>query len=93
MTTSIVYPDRPSGYSQNDLAKAFDRVRVSRDWKGPIRAEILATEQGVVQAALLWFGSTMPTFTAVPDRPDRLVVTTSGSRLVSSGWALTDASK
>jgi hypothetical protein len=77
MVTSIVYPDRPSGYSQDQLAKAFDRVRVSRDWKGPIRAEIPATEERVVQAALLWLGSTVPTFTAVPGSPNRLVVTAS----------------
>jgi len=78
MTTSIVYPDRPSGYSQNELVKAFGRVRVSRDWKGPIRAEILAAEEQVVRAALLWFGSIVATFTAVPGRPDRLVVTAPG---------------
>ena len=80
MAISIVYPDRPSGYSQDQLAKAFDRLRASRDWNGSIRAEILATEERVVRAALLWFGSTVPLFTAVPGSPGRLIVTASRCR-------------
>lgn len=77
MVTSIVYPDRPGGYSQDQLAKAFAHLRVSRDWKGPILAEIPATEMEVVRAALLWFASARSTFSPVPNRPDRLLVTTS----------------
>ena len=48
MTASVEFdPKHSTGYRLEQLAAAFDRVRDSRDWKAPIRAEIRAAEQPV----------------------------------------------
>ena len=86
MTASVEFdPKHSTGYRLEQLAAAFDRVRDSRDWKAPIRAEIRAAEQPVVEKAVLWFTDTVPRFEPAPGQTDRLVVTAPGYRFGPAG--------
>ena len=81
MTASAAYnPEHATGYRQEKLAAAFDRVRNPRDWKAPIRAMIPAAERPVVEQAVLWFTETVPEFVPVPGA-DQLEVRAAGYRL------------
>jgi len=73
-------PQHATGYRQEQLAAAFDRIRDARDWKAPIRAVIPAAERPVVEQAVRWFTETTPVFVAVPGA-DQLEVTAPGYRL------------
>ncbi len=80
MTSSGTFdPESDTGYRLEQLAGAFDRVRHSRDWRGPIRAVIPAADRPLVEKAVLWFMNTAPAFESVPGEADRLVVTAPGS--------------
>lgn len=72
-------PESDTGYRLEQLAGAFDRVRHSRDWRGPIRAVIPAADRSLVEQAVLWFMNAAPAFESVPGDADRLVVTAPGS--------------
>jgi hypothetical protein len=86
MTASASYdPKFATGYRMEQLAKAFDRVRNPRDWKGPIHAVIPAEERPVVEKAVLWFTDTEPEFVVAPEATDRLVVKAPGYRLGATG--------
>jgi hypothetical protein len=78
-------PVRLTGYTHAELTEAFERVRDQDDWKGPIFAEIPATERRVVQKAIYWFTATVPVFATVPRSPERLIVTATGYRLGPAG--------
>ncbi len=80
MTSSGTFdPESDTGYRLEQLAGAFDRVRHSRDWRGPIRAVIPAEDRSLVEKAVLWFMNTAPAFEPLPGEDDRLVVTAPGS--------------
>lgn len=79
MTSSTFDPEADTGLRLEQLAGAFDRVRNSRDWKGPIRAVIPVADRSLVEKAVLWFMNTVPTFEIVPGEVDRLVVTAPGA--------------
>lgn len=82
MTAAVGYsPERVTGYRQEELAAAFDRVRNPRDWKAPIHAVIPATERRLVERAVLWFTDTVPEFVAAPGEMDQLLVRAQGYRL------------
>jgi hypothetical protein len=70
--------DSELAFTQDQLANAFDRVRDSRDWKAPVRAEIDEPQRPVVELAIIWFTATVPTFEAVPGRAGRLTVVANG---------------
>jgi hypothetical protein len=53
-----------TGYTYQQLARAFDRVRDPRDWRRPVRAEIPAEMEEVVARAVVWFTATAPAFAA-----------------------------
>lgn len=78
-------PEQETGYRQEQLAEAFDRVRDARDWQAPIRALIPADEKPVVEQAVRWFTDTVPVFLPAPGREDRLLVRAPGYRLGSAG--------
>jgi len=78
-------PLRLTGFTHAQLTEAFERVRNPADWKGPIFAEIPATERRVVQKAVYWFTATIPVFATVPRDAQRLVVTATGYRLGPAG--------
>lgn len=78
-------PVRLTGFTHAELTEAFERVRNTADWKGPIFAEIPATERRVVQMAIYWFTATIPVFAAVPRDLQRLLVTATGYRLGPAG--------
>jgi hypothetical protein len=78
-------PMRLTGFTHAQLTEAFDRVRDQNDWKGPIFAEIPATERRVVQKAIYWFTATVPVFAAVPRNAERVIVTATGYRLGPAG--------
>ena len=80
MPASIVYRDRPTGFSHEQMARAFDRVRDPRDWRASINAEIPSEDRLVVQAAVIWFTATVPMFMPIPGQADRLLVTALGHR-------------
>ena len=81
MTASAAYdPKSITGFRQDELAAAFDRVRDARDWKAPIRAVIPADERPLVEQAVLWFTETRPVFESVPGQTGRLVVMAPGWR-------------
>jgi hypothetical protein len=81
MTASMAYsPEHATGYRQEQLAAAFDRIRNARDWKAPIRAVIPAAERPVVEQAVRWFTETAPVFAPIQGG-DRLEVTAPGYRL------------
>jgi hypothetical protein len=85
MTQSLAFdPERLTGYRQEQLATAFDRVCDPRDWKGPIRAEIPEEDRVVVERAVYWFTDTVPMFTALPGASGRLEVRARGYRLGSA---------
>ena len=69
-----------SEFPMHHLARAFDRVRGSRDWKAPIRAEISAVDRPVVEQAVRRFTATLPVFDPVPGNPERLTVSAAGYR-------------
>lgn len=79
------YPGRSTSDRLAELAAGFDRVRDPRDWKGPIRAVILATDRPLVEKAVLWFTNNRPTFRAVIGDADRLVVVGPGYRIGQVG--------
>ena len=82
MTTLIEYsPQSQTGYRQEQLAAAFDRVRNARDWKAPIEAVIPAAERPVVEQAVRWFTDTTPEFVPSAEGSDRLMVSAPGYRL------------
>ena len=86
MTASLACaPERVTGFTQDQLARAFDRVRNPRDWKGPIRAVIPAADRQAVQKAVIWFTATVPKFSSVPGKADWLAVTAPGYRLGPAG--------
>ena len=64
--------------THDQLANAFDRVRDSRDWKAPIRAEIDESDRPVVELAVIRFTATVPAFEPVPGRKGRLTVIAAG---------------
>lgn len=74
-------PQLQTGYRQEQLAAAFDRVRNPRDWQAPIRALIPVEEQPVVEQAVQWFTNTVPVFVPAPGREGRLLVQAPGYRL------------
>lgn len=81
MARSIEHdPNVLTGSRLEQLATAFDRIRNPRDWKAPIESEILASERGLVEQAVLMFTNTVPTFAEAADTPDRLVVRAPGYR-------------
>lgn len=85
MTQSLAFdPERLTGYRQEELAAAFDRVRDPRDWKAPIQAEIPEEDRLVVEQAVHWFTATVPMFTALPGPSGRLEVRARGYRLASA---------
>jgi len=55
-------PREVTGFTHQQLAQAFDRVRDPRDWRGPIRAEIPAEMRALVARAVVWFTATAPAF-------------------------------
>lgn len=82
MTESLkVDPERTTGFRQDQLAAAFDRVRDPRDWQGPIEAEIPVGERLVVEKAVEWFTDTSPIFLVLPEASGRLMVRARGYRL------------
>lgn len=74
---------RQTGYRQEQLAAAFDRVRDPRDWQAPIRASIPADQRPVVDQAVRWFTDTAPVFRPVPGQEGTLLVRAGGYRLGS----------
>lgn len=85
MSQSLAFdPERLTGYRQEQLAAAFDRVCDPRDWKAPIEAEILEQDRIVVEQAVHWFTDTVPMFTALPGASGRLEVRARGYRLGSA---------
>ena len=86
MTASVAcIPEQRTGFTQERLARAFDRVRNPRDWKGPIRAIIPADDRRAVQEAVMWFTGTLPVFRRVPGETAWLAVTAPGYRLGPAG--------
>ncbi|MFN0181639.1 MAG: hypothetical protein ACKVZ0_22755 [Gemmatimonadales bacterium] len=53
-----------TGYTYQQLARAFDRVRDPRDWRRPVRAEIPVEMEELVARAVVWFTATTPAFAA-----------------------------
>jgi hypothetical protein len=85
MTQSLAFdPERLTGYRQEQLAAAFDRVRDPRDWKAPIEAVIPEGDRVLVEHAVHWFTDTIPMFTALPGASGRLEVRARGYRLGST---------
>lgn len=78
-------PQRLTGFRQDQLAAAFDRVRDPRDWKAPIRAVIKREQQTVVAEAVRWFTDTDPVFIPAPDASGRLLVSAPGYRQGPAG--------
>jgi hypothetical protein len=78
-------PVRLTGFTHAELTEAFDRVRDRTDWKGPIFAEIPATERRIVQKAIYWFTATLPVFATLSRDSGRLIVTATGYRLGPAG--------
>lgn len=78
--TASYNPERLTGFRQDQLAAAFDRVRDPRDWKAPIRAVIKPEQQAVVAQAVRWFTDTDPEFLSAPDATGRLLVIAPGYR-------------
>jgi hypothetical protein len=78
-------PMRLTGFTHAKLTEAFARVCDRADWKGPIFAQIPATERRVVQQAIYWFTATVPVFAAIPRDADHLIVTATGYRLGPAG--------
>ncbi len=76
--------ERMTGFRQEELAAAFDRVRDPRDWQGPIEAEIPEGDRRLVEKAVEWFTDTSPMFLALPEASGRLKVRARGYRLGSS---------
>lgn len=70
-------PARPSAYTHEQLAQAFDRVRDPRDWRGPVRAEIPIEMQALVAEAVIRFTATDPVFEPAA-RPELLLATAPG---------------
>lgn len=86
MSASIAHsPERVTGFRQEQLAAAFDRVRNPRDWKAPISAVIPAAERPLVEKAVFWFTDTVAEFSAASGNADELVVTAPGYRLGPAG--------
>lgn len=85
MTQSFAFdPERLTGYRQEQLAAAFDRVRDPRDWKEPIKAVIPEADRTLIEQAVHWFTDTVPMFTALPGASGRLEVKARGYRLGSA---------
>lgn len=85
MTASLAYdPVRMTGYRQDQLAAAFDRVRNERDWHGPISAVIRQEDRMLVEWAVYWFTGTTPTFMAT-GQPGQLAVSAPGYRQGPAG--------
>ena len=63
---------RRPGFSHEQLAQAFDRVRDPRDWRGPVRAEIPIEMRALVAEAVICFTATDPVFEPA-DRPELLL--------------------
>jgi hypothetical protein len=85
MTQSLAYdPERLTGYRQEELAAAFDRVCDPRDWQAQVHAEIPAEDRRLVERAIHWFTDTVPMFTALPGASGRLEVRARGYRLGST---------
>jgi hypothetical protein len=76
-----VDPELLTGYRQDQLAAAFDRVRDPQDWQAPIEAEIHEGERLVVEKAVEWFTDTSPMFLVLPEASGRLMVRARGYRL------------
>jgi hypothetical protein len=86
MTASGAYnAEGSTGYRQEQLAAAFDRVMNPRDWQAPIRSVIPAAERHLVEQAVLWFTDTVPAFEPAPGETDLLVITAPGYRRRAEG--------
>jgi hypothetical protein len=77
-----------TGYTYQQLARAFDRVRDPRDWRRPVRAEIPAEMEELVARAVVWFTATAPAF-AVTER-GQLLATAPG--YLQGPWGKPDGS-
>ncbi|MDZ4674791.1 MAG: hypothetical protein SGI84_10065 [Gemmatimonadota bacterium] len=86
-TTRLFDPRQVTGFTQQHLADAFDRVRDPRDWMAPIVAEVDRSDQSLVEQAVLWFTDSAPSFEPVPGQPDRVSVSAPGFRLGPTGRA------
>lgn len=78
-------PEHQTGFRQEQLAAAFDRVKDTRDWRAPIRTVIPVGERAVVEQAVRWFTHTVPVFLPAPGREDHLLVRAPGYRLGPAG--------
>jgi len=87
-TTKLFDARQITGFTQQRLAEAFDRVRDPRDWMAPISAEVDASDQVLIEQAVLWFTDSVPTFGPVPGIPHRLAVSAVGYRQSGAAvWA------
>jgi hypothetical protein len=64
--------------NQQDLEKAFDLVKDPKDWRNPIQACIEIDQKEAVEAAIIHFTATTPTFTRV--NSSHLIVKADGYR-------------
>jgi hypothetical protein len=81
----IQHPVRQTGFTIEELRRAFDQVIDTRDWMGPILSIIPTSERRLVGQAIIWFTSTIPAFGALPGHPERLVVSAAGYRCGPAG--------
>jgi hypothetical protein len=56
----------PDSYSQDILDWAFKTISDPHDWRGPIDARINPSDRDVIQAAIIHFTGTKPSFTEDP---------------------------
>lgn len=65
--------DLTYGYGEPTLRSAFEKVQDAENWKNPIDAVVLADDVSVTAAAIVFFTGSVPTCTAVYDRPGHIV--------------------
>ncbi len=74
-----------TGFTHQQPAQAFDRVRDARDWRRPVRVEIPAEIEAVVAEAIIQFTATTPVFLPT-GRADHLLATAPG--YLQGPWAV-----
>ncbi len=52
-------------YFVSELRVAFDRVQNQENWKNPIDAVILLKDQKIVEAAIIHYAGSVPTFSRI----------------------------
>ncbi len=55
-----------SRYTDKQLSDAFDRVRDSKNWKNPIKADIIVVDEAdraLITEAVIHYTGSVPTFT------------------------------